>query len=481
MIEGVVTDTMVFGKALKSSLNFQKNDVFLWLMILFSATAVTMSDFILPWGGANVAYELAMLLSMIALAYIQHRFPAKAWRMAVVGACFSAVSALLFQVASFAGALLLLRLGLAALFVNALGRAGVMVGCSRSYFPFTSCALLSYGFIATLQQFEITRLHFAGACAACSGLAALFAALSRNPTPCEGNKQAEPVRQQADGPLPGAVVALLAALLTVSQLFNSLDMYIFRQLARACAADDGAVFPACVALIGISYVVGGGIAKKRGIPVLFVASCTFSQLFLLLMLICGDTMLGGLISPLYVLSSAGIDLCIILLPTALRSRWPLPLPPLAAGVILFRAFKLYLLPSLLPDQWGWEAGNQLVFILAILAAMCQMLVVIYLVILKKNLRIAKLKEMIAAAEAPRSAPPPVPFAMTAREREVMALLLAGKSRGEIADCLGISFSTVNKHCVSIYRKAECSSHLELLSKYGYAPADTPGNPLCGTA
>ena len=56
---------------------------------------------------------------------------------------------------------------------------------------------------------------------------------------------------------------------------------------------------------------------------------------------------------------------------------------------------------------------------------------------------------------------------TEREKEVLAGVLAGKKRKEIAEALFISESTVKKHIASIYTKLHVSSRSELLSLLYY--------------
>ena len=59
---------------------------------------------------------------------------------------------------------------------------------------------------------------------------------------------------------------------------------------------------------------------------------------------------------------------------------------------------------------------------------------------------------------------PVLSALSEREKDVLAAVLAGKKRKEIAETLFISESTVKKHIASIYTKIKVSSRTELLSK-----------------
>jgi uncharacterized repeat protein (TIGR02543 family) len=54
--------------------------------------------------------------------------------------------------------------------------------------------------------------------------------------------------------------------------------------------------------------------------------------------------------------------------------------------------------------------------------------------------------------------------LTAREKEVAALIIQGKTRKEIAEALFISIGTVRKHTQNIYMKLRVKSKLELLKK-----------------
>jgi DNA-binding CsgD family transcriptional regulator len=58
-----------------------------------------------------------------------------------------------------------------------------------------------------------------------------------------------------------------------------------------------------------------------------------------------------------------------------------------------------------------------------------------------------------------------------REKEVVRLLLQGKSNKLIALALGISERTVEFHLKNIYAKFEVSSRIELILKLGHAPGD----------
>lgn len=52
------------------------------------------------------------------------------------------------------------------------------------------------------------------------------------------------------------------------------------------------------------------------------------------------------------------------------------------------------------------------------------------------------------------------FSITARERDVLGLLVQGRRIAEIADCLGIGFHTVQTHVKNLYRKLDVGSKAE---------------------
>ncbi len=56
-------------------------------------------------------------------------------------------------------------------------------------------------------------------------------------------------------------------------------------------------------------------------------------------------------------------------------------------------------------------------------------------------------------------------ALTAREREILALLAKGYLYKEIADQLGISLSTVRAHLHSVYEKLHVQSRTQAVVKF----------------
>ena len=88
-------------------------------------------------------------------------------------------------------------------------------------------------------------------------------------------------------------------------------------------------------------------------------------------------------------------------------------------------------------------------------------------------KIARL--VIQAFKKPLPAPPPaiaadaVPSAaeaeLTAREKEVLHLLLDGLLYKEIADTMGVSSHTVNFHIQKIYHKLHCRSRAQVVARF----------------
>ncbi|MDL2233676.1 helix-turn-helix transcriptional regulator [Ruminococcaceae bacterium OttesenSCG-928-L11] len=498
-----------------------KASALIWLAILFSMMAVFLSDFAVPWDARNILYELTTILGLVVTALVQDRYRDRAWISAVAGAGVSTAAALCIEVTYVSPALfILLRLGLSAMLVYTFWGAGMLIHRYNSYFSFTLCALTAYAALSLIQRFRSIALHFGLVYAVCACLCALFLLLSRRWIPRCGQDEAPPpsdtqpagvdreeshcigvkdkhfTLQRMEKAFPSSaewrasfqtllpaprrrrLLILFAILLVVTQLFNSFDMHIFSLFSQSSPEKYGAAFPASIFLIGIGYFLGGFLAQKRGLSVLFVVSCALAQFFLLLSLASADVEGVRFFLLFYMMSSAGIDLCVILFPIALcRDR--LSPSQSVAGFAVLRVFKLYLIPPLFPEQWQPLLTSRLVVIGTILLAMGQMLLVIHIVISKKNFQLAQWRDHSVAPEPAEAAPPAVaevPSTLTPREREVFTLLLAGKDRSDIAASMGISSSTVNKHCVSVYRKTECSGHLELLNKYGYRSGEDPCRP-----
>lgn len=56
--------------------------------------------------------------------------------------------------------------------------------------------------------------------------------------------------------------------------------------------------------------------------------------------------------------------------------------------------------------------------------------------------------------------------LTLREKEILQLLIQGKSYKEIAALILISVETLNSHIKNIYRKLDVHSRSELAARYG---------------
>ena len=63
-----------------------------------------------------------------------------------------------------------------------------------------------------------------------------------------------------------------------------------------------------------------------------------------------------------------------------------------------------------------------------------------------------------------SSAPPVDYGLTAREREVLRLLVDGLSKPQIADRLFVSFHTIDKHVRNIYGKLQVNTRGGAVSK-----------------
>ncbi len=71
------------------------------------------------------------------------------------------------------------------------------------------------------------------------------------------------------------------------------------------------------------------------------------------------------------------------------------------------------------------------------------------------------RAVLQAAEAPRASLPRLPVDLTARELEILGLLVLGRTKREIAAQLVVSHSTVHTHTVHIYAKCQVSTRAGL--------------------
>lgn len=55
--------------------------------------------------------------------------------------------------------------------------------------------------------------------------------------------------------------------------------------------------------------------------------------------------------------------------------------------------------------------------------------------------------------------------LSKREREVVSLLVQGKTNQEIASELGIQEKTVKYHCTSIYAISQCKNRAQFIAQY----------------
>jgi DNA-binding CsgD family transcriptional regulator len=58
----------------------------------------------------------------------------------------------------------------------------------------------------------------------------------------------------------------------------------------------------------------------------------------------------------------------------------------------------------------------------------------------------------------------VGYRLTAREKEILRLLIGGYSMQKVADTLFVSYTTVNSHLKNLHRKLAVSNRAELVSK-----------------
>jgi len=69
-------------------------------------------------------------------------------------------------------------------------------------------------------------------------------------------------------------------------------------------------------------------------------------------------------------------------------------------------------------------------------------------------------------------------ALTAREREALALLATGATNSEIGSALGITEPTVKRHLANIYQKLECTNRVQASNVYHWG--HPRGGALSGT-
>jgi PAS domain S-box-containing protein len=82
-------------------------------------------------------------------------------------------------------------------------------------------------------------------------------------------------------------------------------------------------------------------------------------------------------------------------------------------------------------------------------------------------RFAQSSTPISASSAPTESHNVV--VLSAREKEIVELIVDGRSPREIADALGIRYATVRNHTATIYRKVGVHSRAELLRQLSDSP------------
>lgn len=80
------------------------------------------------------------------------------------------------------------------------------------------------------------------------------------------------------------------------------------------------------------------------------------------------------------------------------------------------------------------------------------------------------EDMAPEPERPPAEDPFAPYGLTPREREVASLLLAARTRRQIAGELGLTESTVKTHTSNLYKKLGINSRVELFRLFGVSPA-----------
>jgi DNA-binding NarL/FixJ family response regulator len=85
--------------------------------------------------------------------------------------------------------------------------------------------------------------------------------------------------------------------------------------------------------------------------------------------------------------------------------------------------------------------------------------------------------VLAYFAAPPATPTPIPFPeLTAREREVLDLLAAGRSNHQIADQLGLSGKTVANHISAIFAKLQVADRTQAILRARDAGLGHPNQP-----
>lgn len=446
--------------------------VYACIGLYFSLTAGVLSDFAVSWDQTEIIYEAATIAGLLVSALLMRRYKRMAVPIALGGAAVAFGASLIMEgTGILLGPFILLRLGMAPMICYVFWIASVVIDQNNHFVPLSLSVLLAYSTAAVVEHTQIILLHFGAASAFFVALGTAFLAFSKELT----DDQAPPATpvptalrmRLKPASIPKPAMGLLLILLVMGQLFNSFDVVLMNQIKQGSGAGSmGTTHAVLLLLIGLGYLWGGIVARKSGIHTLFIASCALTQVFLLIALIPDQAPLMQSALPLYVIGSAGIDLSVILSP---RLFWCANLNPIHAvsGFVVFRILKLYLIPWLFPEHWKIMPLSRLVIVLTILLALGQMLVLFGFLTRRKGMRLE------TKAEPPKAyIMPSLPDTMTPREKEVALLLLEGKDRNAIAASMHISFSTVNKHCVSIYRKTGCASHVELLIKFGRA-AEAP--------
>jgi DNA-binding CsgD family transcriptional regulator len=88
----------------------------------------------------------------------------------------------------------------------------------------------------------------------------------------------------------------------------------------------------------------------------------------------------------------------------------------------------------------------------------------HLKIIRKEFDVHTSRELLLTMDFPVPADPPA-VRFSPRGREVMELFMRGRTYREIAQCLGISISGVQRHREKMLQQNDCESMLELIARY----------------
>ncbi len=254
------------------------------------------------------------------------------------------------------------------------------------------------------------------------------------------------------------LIAILAA--TVSIFSNTMitDFIAGGSLVGHDAFDSQAI----LLFSGIGFLLAGGAQYWKGPLFQLILSCFLTIVSEVFLIVYSGSIYSGWVFAIYLIGHSGITLFVLSIPCIALSYISSPYKSIM-GVIFYSL--TYAGSSFF--NWVFRFNGGIVEALGL----DTLLVLVLLVssvwlwmgyqLQRQGKRLNEARNIIKLLRGGNSEP----ANLTNREREVMKLLMERRDRSEIAEILDISFSTVNKHVVSIYKKADCSSHIELLAKY----------------